>query len=144
MFNPEQIEGSVWVLGYEDEGDKYFVCRKLFEHDGKQYGIMFSLFDSEIEALEKEDGEEACTTCGCESHEKADECAECCSDENEGEERDLAVLRIVAGVDGEPDVLELTEEEDKDLEETIEEVLELIDEEDEEEDEEEDDEDDEE
>lgn len=134
MFNPEQIEGSVWVLGYADEGEKYFVCRKLFENEGKQYAIMFSLFDSEIKELEKEDAGDSCSECSC-GHDHDADLAECesCGSEDEDMERDLAVLRIVAGVDGEPDVTELTEEEDKQLEDKIEEILQLIDEEDEEE-----------
>ncbi len=133
MFKPEQIEGSVWVLGYE-EGEKYFFCRKLFEHGGSQYAIMFSMFDCEVDALEKEEEGHTCDdSCTCHDDEELRECEECDVNEEECEERDIAVLKVVTGVDGEPDVMDLTEEEDKQLEKVIDDLLEEIDEEDEEE-----------
>lgn len=135
MYKPEQLEGSVWVLGYE-EGDKHFFVRRLFEHEGSQYAIMFSMFECEVEALEKEE-ENGCEACGCGHDDVLKECEECEIDEEECEERDIAVLKVITGVDGEPDVQDLTEEENAALEAKIDELLEEIDEEDEEEEEEE-------
>ena len=134
MYKPEQLEGSVWVLGYE-EGEKHFFVRRLFEHEGSQYAIMFSMFECEVEALEKE--EECCDSCDCGHDEVLKDCEECEIDEEECDERDIAVLKVITGADGEPDVQDLTEEENAALEAKIDELLEEIDSEDEEEEEEE-------